>query len=257
MHTATKWNSRRRRPARPADAARAEVSGIFAAAWRIGSRVQARVLRLGAFGEYSVVRPPYTVAGAKHIFIGERTLIGRNAMLLAADRYAGETYEPNMRIGDDTRIGQNFFASCTGEFRIGSRVLISQNVHVGDNLHRYDDPDVAVIDQPMTRGYVIVADDAFIGVNAVILPNVRVGRHAVVGAGAVVTRDVPDYCVAAGNPARILRSYDHERRAWVRVDGASPRPGRHTDPRPPSLHTVPRSDERSDDGEDGERRRAA
>ncbi len=61
----------------------------------------------------------------------------------------------------------------------------------------------------------VIADDAFIGINAVILPNVRGGRHAVVGAGAVVTHDVPDYCVAAGNPARVLRRYNFERRAWV------------------------------------------
>jgi acetyltransferase-like isoleucine patch superfamily enzyme len=211
---------------RPDDAARQPVSGAFAAAWRIGSRLQARLLRLGKLGEYSVIRPPYTIAGARHIFIGARTLIGRNAMLLALDRYAGETYEPAMRIGDDTRIGQNFLASCTGEFRIGSRVVISQNVHVGDTLHRYDDPDTPVIDQPMTRGYVIVADDAFVGVNAVILPNVRVGRHAVIGAGAVVTTDVPDFCVAAGNPARILRRYDPARRAWIRADRESAPTGR-------------------------------
>lgn len=237
---------------RPADAARAEVSGLFAAAWRIGSRIEGRLLRLRALGEYSVIRPPFTIAGARYIEIGARTLVGRNAMLLALDRYAGETYEPSMRIGDDTRIGQNFLASCTGEFRIGSRVVISQNVHVGDTLHRYDDPDVPVIDQPMTRGYVIVADDAFIGVNAVILPNVRVGRHAVIGAGAVVTRDVPDFCVAAGNPARIIRRYDAARGGWVRVDRDG-RPAAESAPR--GLHVVDGADFFDDEG--AARRRAA
>jgi serine acetyltransferase len=51
---------------------------------------------------------------------------------------------------------------------------------------------------------------------------VRIGRHAVIGAGSVVTRDVPDYCVAAGNPARVLRRYDFERRAWLPVSDSAP-----------------------------------
>jgi len=225
--------------------------GMAGKALLVASATQGRLHGFAAFGRGTLVVPPYRIIGARRIAVGARTVIGPYAFLSVLGERLGERYDGMLRIGDDTSIGQNFIVSCAGSTVIGSRVLISSNVHIGDALHRYDDPDVPVIDQPMTRGYVIVADDAFIGVNAVVLPNVRIGRHAVVGAGAVVTRDVPDYCVAAGNPARVLRRYDRARGAWVRAGSGEPAP----DPRPRGLRAVPPPDDAPDEAPD--RRRAA
>ena len=196
--------------------------GVAGLAVRAASRAQRTLHRFGAFGEGSLIVPPYRLTSPRRMHIGARTVIGPYAFISVLGERLGEQYDGVLRIGDDTSIGQNFIVSCAGSMVIGSHVLISSNVHIGDAIHGYEDPELPVIAQPMSRGYVIVADGAFIGVNAVILPNVRIGRHAVVGAGAVVTQDVPDYCVAAGNPARIIRRYDANRRAWVRAE-ASPR----------------------------------
>ncbi|HEY7801766.1 MAG TPA: acyltransferase, partial [Dehalococcoidia bacterium] len=196
--------------------------GAGGAMLRVASVVQRRLHSFAALGSGSLVTPPYRLTGAGRMSIGARTIIGPYAFLSVLGERLGERYDGRLRIGDDTSIGQNFIVSCAGSTVIGSRVLISSNVHIGDTMHRYDDPNTPVIAQPMTRGYVIIADDAFVGINAVILPNVRIGRHAVIGAGSVVTRDVPDYCVAAGNPARVLRRYDFERRAWLPVSDSAP-----------------------------------
>ena len=197
-------------------------AGATGLAVRAISRVQRNVHRFGAFGEGSLIVPPYRLTCPQRMQIGARTVIGPYAFISVLGERFRERYDGILRIGDDTSIGQNFIVSCAGSMVIGSNVLISSNVHIGDAIHGYEDPDVPVIAQPMSRGYVIVADGAFIGVNAVILPNVRIGRHAVVGAGAVVTQDVPDFSVVAGNPARIIRRYDASRRAWLRAE-ASPR----------------------------------
>jgi acetyltransferase-like isoleucine patch superfamily enzyme len=197
-------------------------SGIASVAVRAASRAQRALHGFGAFGEGSLIVPPYRLTCPRRMHIGARTVIGPYAFISVLGERLGERYDGVLRIGDDTSIGQNFIVSCAGSMVIGSDVLISSNVHIGDAIHGYEDPDLPVIAQPMSRGYIIVADGAFIGVNAVILPNVRIGRHAVVGAGAVVTRDVPDFCVVAGNPARIIRRYDANRRAWVRTE-ATPR----------------------------------
>jgi serine acetyltransferase len=66
---------------------------------------------------------------------------------------------------------------------------------------------------------VTIGDETWVGINAVIMGNVNIGRHCVIGANAVVTRVIPDYCVAVGNPAKIIKMLDVRNRQWVRVDG--------------------------------------
>lgn len=192
-------------------------SGITRVAVRAASAAQRRLHRFGALGENSLIRPPYTITSARCIYIGTNTVIGPNALLSVVTEHLGQRYAPRLKVGDDCSIGQNFVVSCLDEVVIGDKVLISSNVFLGDSMHGYDDPAAAVIDQPLLkRGAVRVEDGAFIGINAIVLPGVRIGRNAVVGAGAVVTADVPDCTVVAGNPARVIRKYDPIRQVWLR-----------------------------------------
>jgi len=87
---------------------------------------------------------------------------------------------------------------------IGSSVMVGPNVTIRASNHHTDDPDRPMLDQGQTGGRIVIGDDVWIGANAVIVPNVTVGSHVIVAAGAVVTRDVPDYAVVAGVPARVI-----------------------------------------------------
>ena len=90
---------------------------------------------------------------------------------------------------------------------IGEKVLLSPNVYITDCDHEYRNVEIPVIDQGIVqRGQrVSIGEDSYIGINAVIVGNVKIGKHCVIGANSVVTKDVPDYCVAVGSPAKVIK----------------------------------------------------
>lgn len=113
-----------------------------------------------------------------------------------------------VRIGKGSEIGERCRISIANSLEIGEKVLLSPNVYITDCDHEYRDVDVPVIDQGIVqRGQkVSIGEGSYIGINAVIVGNVRIGRHCVVGANSVVTKDVPDYCVAVGSPAKVIKN---------------------------------------------------
>ncbi|MDR0895158.1 MAG: acyltransferase [Prevotellaceae bacterium] len=106
-------------------------------------------------------------------------------------------------IGNETLIGLR----CTliGPLRIGSQVILAQNVVLSGLNHCYQDTTQPIIKQGITTATIIIDDDVWIGANAVITAGVHIGKHCVVAAGSIVTKDVPPYSVVAGNPARVIK----------------------------------------------------
>ncbi len=102
-----------------------------------------------------------------------------------------------------------------GPVQIGDDCILAQHVVLSGLDHGYRDPDIPPVKQPCLAAPIVIEDACWIGANAVIAKGVRLGRHSVVGAGSVVTRDVPAYCVAAGNPAKIIKQYDPAKEQWI------------------------------------------
>lgn len=121
----------------------------------------------------------------------------------------------NIIIGDYCRIGLS--NTVIGPITIGNRVNISQNVVLIGLDHSYQDITKGIIEQGVTTSPIIIGDDTIIGANTVILPGVTIGKHCFIGAGCVVTKDIPDYCVTVGNPAKIIKQYNIENNQWERV----------------------------------------
>ncbi len=107
-------------------------------------------------------------------------------------------------IGEHSYIGPRCLLGAGGGITIGRHVTFGAGVHVLAENHVFADAARLIEDQGVTRAGVTIEDDVWIGNQAVVLDGVRVGRGAVVGAGAVVTRDLPEYAVATGNPARVI-----------------------------------------------------
>ena len=107
-------------------------------------------------------------------------------------------------IGDHTRIG--IHCTVIGPVTIGSHVNLAQGITATALNHNFEDTGKRIDQQGVSTNPVVIGDDVWIGANAVILPGVTIGRHSVVAAGAVVTKDVPDYTVVGGVPANILKT---------------------------------------------------
>lgn len=117
-------------------------------------------------------------------------------------------------IGDHTRVGLG--NTIIGPVEIGNNVNLAQNITVTGLNHNYHDVTIPISEQGVSTSKVCIADNVWIGANSVVLPGVSIGSHSVVGAGSVVTRDVPPYSIALGNPAKIIKMYDFDKKEWVR-----------------------------------------
>ena len=114
-------------------------------------------------------------------------------------------FRNTLRIGDESWIGQQCFFHSAGGLEIGARVGIGPGVRIITSVHAEAGRHIPVLFSPVQTAQVTIGDDSDIGVGSVVLPGVTIGQGAIIGAGAVVTEDVPEYCVAAGVPARVLR----------------------------------------------------
>jgi acetyltransferase-like isoleucine patch superfamily enzyme len=158
------------------------------------------------FGAGSTVLKPLRIHGARWMYVGTKVLILDSAWLLALpSTERAEKREPLITIGDGTYIGHFSHIVAVEDVQIGKKVMIADRVYISDNIHSFEDVSLPIIDQPVRfRSAVVIGDGAWIGENACII-GARVGRNCVVSANSVVTKDVPDFCVVAGVPARIVQ----------------------------------------------------
>ena len=100
---------------------------------------------------------------------------------------------------------------------IGNNVILAQNIVMSGLNHNYTDVDIPIYMQGETVGNITIEDDCWIGANVVITAGVTIGKHSVVAGGAVVTKDIPSFCVAVGNPARVVKRYNFEAKVWESI----------------------------------------
>ena len=152
------------------------------------------------------------------LHFGKGVGIGKYTYFLPLKKYAGITYHPKITIGDGCWIGiRNSFA-CIDSIEIGKNVLFAGYVHITDHSHGYEDINTPIAKQPLiSKGGVVIEDQCWLGFSCEILSGVHIGRHSIVAARAVVTKDVPAYCIVAGNPARIVKRYNLKTKQWERV----------------------------------------
>lgn len=180
----------------------------------------ARGRRFGSFGDGSVICfPPNTIFNERYIHIGSGTMIGPQATLSAGMVPGQEClHDAVVRIGDRCLIGKGSGVVGHFEIVIGDDVWTGHHVYVTDQNHDYRDVDLPISRQSMPERTVRIGDGSWLGHGTVVLPGSNIGKHVVVGANSVVTGDLPDYCVAVGSPAKVIRRYDPER-GWTRPEG--------------------------------------
>lgn len=153
---------------------------------------------LGSCGEGCVFEEGCLIFHPENVHLGRNVYVGHQAILKGY-------HSARMDVGDETWIGQQCFFHSAGGLRIGAHVGIGPAVRIITSSHVESGRDTPILDSPIRVAEVIIEDDADLGVGAVVLPGVTIGRGAQIGAGAVVTSDVEPYAVVAGVPARVLR----------------------------------------------------
>ena len=185
-----------------------------------------RAKAFGGFGEGTYLSFPWTTLyGERWMRIGANTMIGPYVSLsVGISPEQIPVLDPTLVIGDRCLIirGNSIVAHFSIEF--GDDVYTGPNCYFTDQNHAYDDLTEPIGRQKAMERPVKIGSGSWIGHGVTVLPGVAIGSHVTVAAGSVVTRDVPDRCVVAGAPARIVKRYDEDADAWL-----TPRPA------PPSL----------------------
>ncbi len=138
-------------------------------------------------GEYSIIEDFTLIANAcGDVILGKRVLIGCGSKIV-------------------------------GPITFGDNILLAQNVVMSGLNHDYEDPTVPIIEQGFNVKKIVVEDGVWMGAGVIVTPGVHIGKNAVVGAGSVVTKDVPPYTVVVGNPARVVKYFDFTTQKWVKM----------------------------------------
>ena len=122
-------------------------------------------------------------------------------------------------IGKNTYVGSHcHIAGTKNKIMIGENVLIADKVFITTVDYIYTDVNKPIMFQGFSsKGDVIINDECWIGINSSILSGVTIGKHSIIGANSVVTRDIPSYSIAVGNPARVIKRYISQEKRWLRV----------------------------------------
>tara|TARA_R110002072_G_scaffold47131_1_gene130184 strand:+ start:15606 stop:16187 length:582 start_codon:yes stop_codon:yes gene_type:complete len=168
------------------------------------------------YGKNSSIIFPLNLQGMKNISIGNNVYIAYKTYLSSMSLTGNK--KPILEIGDGTSIGNFNHIFATEKVVIGRKVLTADKVYISDNLHSYENISIPIIDQKIKQiSHVEIGDGSWIGENVCII-GVKIGKNCVIGANSVVTKNIPDYCVAAGSPAKIIKKFNSSINKWERID---------------------------------------
>ena len=170
--------------------------------------------RMGKLGKRSRIISPLRIDGGKRIRIGDRCVIQYKTWL-AAMPFTGA--EAELIIEDGCCIGNFNHIYATKSIILHKNVLTADKVYISDNLHGYVDIETPILRQPIVQnGEVEIGEGSWLGENVCVL-GAKIGQHCVIGANSVVTHDIPDYSVAVGAPAKVIKQYSFNENLWKKV----------------------------------------
>jgi acetyltransferase-like isoleucine patch superfamily enzyme len=169
------------------------------------------------------------IKSGRNVYIGlDVKIVNRGTCILSDNviiRPSSDLYVNHMAsqifLGEGTEIGNHSTISSKNQVYIGKNVLTGPHVFIADHNHEYENIDIPICKQgerAKPGGMVKIGDGTWLGTNTVIVGNIDIGKNCVIGANSVVTKDIPDFCVAVGIPARVIRKYNVETKMWVNIN---------------------------------------
>jgi acetyltransferase-like isoleucine patch superfamily enzyme len=167
------------------------------------ARIHWELMRRGAFARWPLQGNVLEALLEGRLEVGEGVLLEPNVWITAPGR-------ARVRIGAGTFLNQGVMVASHELVEIGEHCMLANGCFVSDASHRYDDPDRPVPWQGFTsKAPTRIGANCWLGAHVVVTSGVTVGERCVVGAGSVVTHDLPPFSIAAGAPARVLRSVEY------------------------------------------------
>ncbi len=165
-----------------------------------------------------IIRRPFYIRGKGSIHFGDDFTSGVGLRVDLIDKNSSITIGNNVQINDYCHIG------ILGDLIIGDNTLIASKVFITDHNHglfrdscQLSSPAIAPIARPLEKSNVKIGANTWLGENVMVLPGVTIGDGVVIGSGSIVTKSVPDYCLAIGNPAKVIKKYNFDSCSWDSV----------------------------------------
>jgi lipopolysaccharide O-acetyltransferase len=168
-------------------------------------------------GRMPRLRQGLHVLNGQYIKLGGGVHIGRDSTIECYSSYAGVKHSPHLTIGDNFSATKRLTLYCAESITIGNSVLIASDVVIMDENHGMDPTVPHYRDTPLQSKPVKIGDGVWIGEKAIILPGVEIGEKAIIGAMSVVTKSIPAYTVAVGNPCRVIKRWLEAEALWMAV----------------------------------------
>jgi acetyltransferase-like isoleucine patch superfamily enzyme len=191
------------------------------------SRIRTRLFTLllssqfKELGAGTRISPPFRFYGLNQMSLGEGVMINRDCWIQTIPG-VGRENDAKLVIGSYAGIGMGAHISASKQVLIEEYVLLARNVHIADHAHAFENIDVPIMEQGINRiAPVSIGRSTWLGQNVVVLPGVTIGKHCVIGANSVVNSSIPDYSVAVGAPARVVRKYNRATGQWEQISRAS------------------------------------
>lgn len=182
--------------------------------------MKCKLITLIFFSKSRLIRLPIDVRGKKGINFGKNLTTGKYCRLESFSKDGNKTlfFGTNVQINDFVHI------NALKNVKIGDNVLIASKVFITDLEHgsykgdEYDSvPDSIVKDRDLSSHDVIIEDNVWIGEMVSILPGVTIGKNSIIGSNSVVTKSIPENCIAVGNPAKVIKQYNFETKHWEKI----------------------------------------
>jgi acetyltransferase-like isoleucine patch superfamily enzyme len=153
--------------------------------------------------------------GKNQISIGKNVFIHNQPTFITR----GISDTPKIILENNVYIGRFCNLHTSSMIKIGENSVLSDYVYISTLAHGIDPLNGPIMSQPdYDKGPIELGSNTFLGFNSKVMPGVKLGNWTIVGAGSVVTRSYPGYCIIAGNPAKIIKIYHHETNQWVKYD---------------------------------------
>ncbi len=174
-------------------------------------------LKLKHVGCNTLIDRPINIIGANNIIVGKNVTILKGVHLGACA--LSKCKSPKLVIGNNCTLNHFNEIFAVSSIVLEDHVLTADRVYITDNIHGYEDPSTPIKRQPIETicKEVRIGEGSWLGINVCVL-GASIGKHCVIGSNAVVTSDIPDYCVAVGMPARIIKRYDFDCQEWRKTN---------------------------------------